>query len=63
MKNISFVLMCILAGCLTACDVKDDLNKPKTALRTVIIGGVPVAEHDYQITAREQTRHSAVQQP
>jgi len=41
---------------MTACDAKDDYNKPKTEVRTMIIGGVPVSDHDYrvdQLSARE----------
>lgn len=34
---------------LMACDVKDDLNKPRTTARTMIIGGVPVHDQDYQV--------------
>lgn len=34
---------------LMACDVKDDLNKPRTTVRTMIIGGVPVHDQDYQV--------------
>ena len=36
---------------LTACDIKNDYNKPKTEVRTMIIGGMPVHDHDYK-TAR-----------
>ena len=32
---------------LSGCD--DALNKPKTETRTMIIGGVPVYEQDYQL--------------
>lgn len=41
----------ILAGIvmnLTACDAKEDLSKPQTEARTMIIGGVPVNERDYR---------------
>ncbi len=32
---------------ILSCD--DALNKPKTETRTMIIGGVPVYEQDYQL--------------
>jgi hypothetical protein len=41
---------------MTACDAKNDYNKPKTEVRSMIIGGVPVYEQDYrlsQLSARE----------
>ncbi|TCB38190.1 hypothetical protein E0H82_00945 [Acinetobacter sp. ANC 4910] len=63
MNKISFVLICIMAGLLTACDAKDDLNKPQTMVRTMVIGGVPVADHDYQSMAREQKPHVDHSQP
>ncbi|TCB78240.1 NF038215 family lipoprotein [Acinetobacter sp. ANC 4173] len=63
MNKISFVLICMMAGLLTACDAKDELNKPKTMVRTMVIGGVPVADHDYQSIARDQTPHVDHSQP
>ncbi|WP_442855636.1 NF038215 family lipoprotein [Acinetobacter sp. NCu2D-2] len=36
---------------MAACDQKDSLNQPKTQTRTMIIGGVPVHDHDYQLLA------------
>ncbi|NNG76302.1 hypothetical protein HLH10_08175 [Acinetobacter sp. ANC 4277] len=56
MKKLSMGLSVCLLLLLTACDAKDDYNKPKTAVRTMIIGGVPVHEQDYrlsQLNARE----------
>ena len=57
MKKVSFILMCLVAGLLSGCDAKDDLNKPQTMVRTMVIGGVPVADHDYKSMARDQTSH------
>ena len=56
MKKLSVGLFVCLLFLLTACDAKDDYNKPKTEVRTMIIGGVPVHEQDYrlsQLNARE----------
>ncbi|MGB8697655.1 NF038215 family lipoprotein [Acinetobacter sp.] len=56
MKKLSVGLSVCLLLLLTACDAKDDYNKPKTEVRTMIIGGMPVHEHDYrlsQLNARE----------
>ncbi|TCB59905.1 NF038215 family lipoprotein [Acinetobacter terrae] len=56
MKKLSVGLSVCLLLLLTACDAKDDYNKPKTEVRTMIIGGVPVHEQDYrlsQLNARE----------
>lgn len=63
MNKISFMLICIMAGLLTACDAKDDLNKPKTMVRTMVIGGMPVADHDYKLIARDQVSHDDHSQP
>lgn len=52
-----------MAGLLTACDAKDDLNKPQTMVRTMVIGGIPVADHDYKSMARDQTSHVDHSQP
>ena len=60
MKKISFILMCLMAGLLTACDAKDDLNKPKTEVRSMVIGGMPVADDDYKLIAQDQTAHADV---
>lgn len=48
-----FILM--FAVFIAGCDAKDSLNKPKTELRTMIIGGMPVHDHDYMLTARTTT--------
>ena len=56
MKKLSVGLSVGLLLLLTACDTKNDYNKPKTEVRTMIIGGMPVHEHDYrlsQLNARE----------
>ena len=51
MKKLSMGLCISLLLLLTACDVKNDYNKPKTEVRTMIIGVMPVHDHDYK-TAR-----------
>lgn len=56
MKKLSVSLSVCLLLLLTACDAKDDYNKPKTEVRTMIIGGMPVHDSDYrlsQLNARE----------
>ena len=56
MKKLSIALSICLLALVTACDAKNDYNKPKTEVRTMIIGGMPVYEHDYrlsQLNARE----------
>ncbi|NNH37974.1 NF038215 family lipoprotein [Acinetobacter terrae] len=56
MKKLSVGLSVCLLLLLTACDAKDDYNKPKTEVRTMIIGGMPVHDSDYrlsQLNARE----------
>jgi hypothetical protein len=50
MKTLSLGLSLCMLLLITACDAKDDYNKPKTEVRTMIIGGVPVSDHDYRIT-------------
>ncbi|NNG99888.1 NF038215 family lipoprotein [Acinetobacter sp. ANC 5414] len=59
MKKLSVGLSICLLLLLTACDAKDDYNKPKTEVRTMIIGGVPVHDSDYrlsQLSASENTQ-------
>lgn len=56
MKKLSIGLSICLLVLLTACDAKDDYNKPKTEVRTMIIGGMPIHDQDYrlsQLNARE----------
>lgn len=48
MKILSAAIMACLLLSAAGCDAKEDLNKPKTKLRTMIIGGVPAFDHDYQ---------------
>jgi hypothetical protein len=49
MKILSVAIMtCLLLG-MAGCDAKDDLNKPRTEVRTMIIGGVPAHDQDYRI--------------
>ena len=63
MKILSAAIMtCLLLG-MAGCDAKDDLNKPQTMVRTMVIGGVPVADHDYKSMARDQTSHVDHSQP
>lgn len=47
MKTFALVMISMTALLLTACDSKSPF-KPKTELRTMIIGGVPVHERDYK---------------
>ena len=53
MKKLSVGLSVCLLLLLTACDAKDDYNKPKTEVRTMIIGGVPVHDRDYKLPSQE----------
>lgn len=48
------IFMLIFVVFITGCDAKDSLNKPKTELRTMIIGGVPVHERDYTLAGSHQ---------
>ncbi|WP_349928883.1 NF038215 family lipoprotein [Acinetobacter sp. A1-4-2] len=50
MKKLSVGLCACLLLLLTACDAKDDYNKPKTEVRSMIIGGVPVHDQDYRLS-------------
>lgn len=50
MKKLSVGLSICLLLLLTACDAKDDYNKPKTEVRTMIIGGIPVHDSDYRLS-------------
>ena len=50
MKKLSVGLSVCLLFLLTACDAKDDYNKPKTEVRTMIIGGMPVHDSDYRLS-------------
>ena len=47
MKILSCAVWVGMLLSLSGCD--DALNKPKTETRTMIIGGVPVYEQDYQL--------------
>ncbi|TCB49658.1 hypothetical protein E0H80_11235 [Acinetobacter sp. ANC 4779] len=56
MKNLSIGISVCLLLLLAACEAKDEYNKPKTQVRTMIIGGMPVYDQDYrlsQLNARE----------
>lgn len=47
MKILSYAVWVGMLLSLSGCD--DAMNKPKTKTRTMIIGGVPVYEQDYQL--------------
>lgn len=49
----SLILIFIVPLLLTACDSKDTVNQPKTQTRSMIIGGMPVNDHDYKILAEQ----------
>ena len=53
MKTLSVGLSVCVLLLLTACDAKDDYNKPKTEVRSMIIGGVPVHDQDYLLPKQE----------
>ncbi|ATO19720.1 hypothetical protein BS636_08655 [Acinetobacter sp. LoGeW2-3] len=48
MKNLSYAVLALLLFSLAGCD-NDKMNKPKTEVRTMIIGGMPVHDHDYHL--------------
>lgn len=47
-QKFSTVILVGIVMNLTACESKEDLSKPQTEARTMIIGGVPVNERDYR---------------
>ncbi len=47
MKILSYAVLVGMLISVLGCD--DAMNKPKTETRTMIIGGVPVHEQDYQL--------------
>ena len=47
MKVLSYAVLVGVLLSLSGCD--DAMNKPKTETRTMIIGGVPVHDQDYQL--------------
>ncbi|MEQ1367515.1 NF038215 family lipoprotein [Acinetobacter schindleri] len=49
MKHLSYAVLALLLSSLTGCD-NDKMNKPKTEVRTMIIGGMPVHDHDYHLS-------------
>lgn len=49
----SLILVTMFAISFTACDQIDNRNKPQT--RSMIIGGVPVHDRDYQLLADQVT--------
>ena len=50
MKKLSIALSICLLALVAACDAKNDYNKPKTEVRTMIIGGMPIHDQDYRLT-------------
>ena len=56
MKTLSVGLSLSMLLLMTACENKNDYNKPNTEVRSMVIGGVPVHDQDYrlsQLSARE----------
>jgi hypothetical protein len=49
MNKLSIGLCLGLSLTLSACDIKNDYNKPKTQVRSMVIGGMPVHDQDYKI--------------
>lgn len=47
---------------LQACDVKDPSHTPKTQLRTMIIGGMPVHDRDFKISEKSMLATNLVEQ-
>lgn len=43
------MLMIVFIVGLTACDSTENFNEPRKETRTMIIGGVPAHDRDYQI--------------
>lgn len=48
MKTLTQAIFIVIALLSSGCDNKDPF-KPKTELRTMVIGGVPVYERDYKL--------------
>ncbi|WP_180080241.1 MULTISPECIES: NF038215 family lipoprotein [unclassified Acinetobacter] len=44
---------------LVGCDTTDELHRPKTDNRAMIIGGVPVYEQDYKIPKEDVALNEA----
>ena len=49
MKKSLSPLLLILLRFLSACELKNNPPTPKTQLRTMITGGMPVPQHDYRL--------------
>jgi hypothetical protein len=60
MKMLSITLTACLSLFLVACDAKDNVNRPKTETRTMIIGGVPAYDKDYQTVDAQKIESTAV---
>ncbi|WP_171264747.1 NF038215 family lipoprotein [Acinetobacter sp. ANC 4558] len=54
MEKVPFILIILLMSGLVACDSTENFNKPKTDQRTMIIGGVPAFDQDYQLLTTKQ---------
>ena len=61
MKTSAFglCLTLIVSMLLTGCDTTDSLNKPSEKTRTMIIGGMPVHDHDYKVMQTESAWNEA----
>lgn len=55
MKALSMILVVSLSLFLMACDAHDNVNRPKAEMRTMIIGGVPVNDADFQLSVRQNS--------
>ena len=60
MKMLSIILVTFFTLSLLACDAQDNVNRPKTEMRTMIIGGMPVHDKDYQTVVNQNVESSAV---
>ena len=47
MKILSCAVLSVVLLGLSGCD--DTMNKPKTEVRSMVIGGMPVHDHDYKM--------------
>lgn len=67
MKKYAYRL-CLVFGVsllIMGCDTAETLNQPRAETRTMIIGGMPVHDHDYKVLQTESAWNepSAQQQP
>lgn len=61
MKILSAAIMACLLLSVAGCDAKEDLNKPKTEVRTMIIGGMPASDQDYKMPKDEAVLADQIQ--